>query len=175
MTTNAPVSITAPSEGSCKPNRSKAHKFSSSSAAPGGDTASTSSNAASQYSSQSGKERLFYFLGNHTDRFAIINSVSFPDKSRRSSQHSSSSGFHSEQSGNHHHAPTCTHHSTDGHKEKVSKRRCHGNSQNPVRIPDTTPAAPSVPTVINEEQMLNKANNASTYNPTQNGESGVKR
>ena len=39
-----------------KSSRNKGHKFSAVSGAPGGDTASTSSNAPSQYSSQSGKD-----------------------------------------------------------------------------------------------------------------------
>ncbi|XP_057372867.1 protein timeless-like [Daphnia carinata] len=106
-----------------KPSRNKGHKFSTLSGGPGGDTASTSSTAPSQYSSQS-------------------------DKSRRSSQHSASSGFHSENSGTHH--ASQNNKESDDHKEKSSKRRCHGNSQNSDRRNETM-ISTSVPVIINAE------------------------
>jgi hypothetical protein len=50
--TTSPGATTQVATG--KSSRSKGHKFSTVSGAPGGDTASTSSTAPSQYSSQSG-------------------------------------------------------------------------------------------------------------------------
>lgn len=52
--TTSPGATTQVAAG--KSSRSKGHKFSTVSGAPGGDTASTSSTAPSQYSSQSGKD-----------------------------------------------------------------------------------------------------------------------
>lgn len=121
VVSNTTSTSTTPVTG--KLSRNKGHKFSTLSGGQGGDTASTSSTAPSQYSSQS-------------------------DKSRRSSQHSASSGFHSENSGTHH--ASQNNKESDDHKEKSSKRRCHGNSQNSERRSETIISTP-ISGIINAE------------------------
>ncbi|XP_046461857.1 protein timeless-like isoform X1 [Daphnia pulex] len=145
--TTSPGATTQVATG--KSSRGKGHKFSTVSGAPGGDTASTSSTAPSQYSSQS-------------------------DKSRRSSQHSVSSGFHSENSGNQH----PSHHAkdSDDHKEKSSKRRCHGNSQNSERRNETViPTTIQTPVIIKEEILSTSFSGTPTVTLQQTEDTNNKR
>ena len=164
-----------------KSGRNKGHKFSAASAAPGGDTCSSSSTIASQYSSQSGNWKLEIISFEKQSKFMFAYVITYClDKSRRSSQHSASSGFHSENSGNQQHHSTNNHHNkdSDGHKEKSSKRRCHASSQNASRTTEANNSnVNSVPivTVVKEESISTDSGIQQSVSNQQSAETCNKR